>query len=115
MTIFTTILILFSSISFLYYAASLLVNADMKVEFERYGLENLRTLTGYLQLLGAIGLLVGLKFSLILSAASICLSLLMLLGFSVRLKIHDGFIKSSPSFLFMCLNLYIFYASLKVH
>jgi len=106
-------LVLVDSAAFLYYAASLLLSAEMKPEFERYGLENLRILTGYLQLFGAIGLLAGLKYSLILSAASAGLSLLMLMGFGVRIKIKDTFLQSMPSFLFMVLNVYIFIISLR--
>jgi hypothetical protein len=74
----------------------------------RYGLTKYRLLTGYLQLLGAIGLLVGLYVSpIILLVASIGLSMLMLAGFIVRLKIKDNFIKSSPAFTFAAINLLI--------
>jgi len=110
-----TVLVIVDSIAFLYYAFSLLLSAEMKPEFERYGLEHLRTLTGYLQLFGAIGLLVGLRFNLILTAASASLSLLMLLGFSVRIKIKDTFLQSAPSFLFMLLNIYVLVASIKLY
>ncbi|RAJ26707.1 DoxX-like protein [Gelidibacter algens] len=74
----------------------------------RYSLPQYRRLTGYLQLLGAIGLLVGLYVSpIILLVASIGLSMLMLAGFIVRLKIKDNFIKSSPAFTFAAINLLI--------
>lgn len=110
-----TILVVADSIAFLYYAFSLLLSAEMKPEFERYGLEHLRTLIGYLQLFGAIGLLVGLHFNIILSAASASLSLLMLMGFIVRVKIKDTILQSAPSFLFMLLNIYVFVASIKLY
>jgi uncharacterized membrane protein len=65
-------------------------------------------MTGFLQLLGAIGLLIGLYFSpILLLLASIGLSILMIAGFIVRLKINDNFIQSSPSFLFAVLNICI--------
>ncbi len=86
----------------------------MKAEFERFGLGKFKPIVGYLQLLGAVGLLVGLKYVLILSVSSAGLSLLMLLGFGVRLKMKDGLLQSAPSFIFMLLNLYIFIASLGV-
>lgn len=104
---FLTVLILISGFSFLFYAYTLLVNSEMKVEFERYGLEKYRRLTGYLQLFGGLGLLIGLKFPVLLIASSACLSVLMLMGFGVRLKIRDGIYKSAPSFMFMLLNLLI--------
>lgn len=110
-----TVLVVADSIAFLYYAFSLLVSAEMKPEFERYGLEHLRTLTGYLQLFGALGLLIGLKYNLFLTASSAALSLLMLMGFGVRIKIKDSFLQSAPSFLFMLLNIYVLVASLKLY
>ena len=110
-----TLLVVADSIAFLYYAFSLLLSAEMKPEFERYGLEHLRTLTGYLQLFGAIGLLIGLRYNIILSAASAALSLLMLMGFIVRIKIKDTFFQSAPSFLFMLLNIYVMVASAKLY
>jgi uncharacterized membrane protein len=65
-------------------------------------------MTGFLQLLGAIGLLIGLYFSpILLLLASIGLAILMIAGFIVRLKINDNFIQSSPSFLFAVLNICI--------
>jgi hypothetical protein len=65
-------------------------------------------MTGFLQLLGAMGLLIGLYFSpILLLLASMGLSILMIAGFIVRLKINDNFIQSSPSFLFAVLNICI--------
>jgi hypothetical protein len=55
-----------------------------------------------------MGLLIGLYYSpIILLLASMGLSLLMLAGFIVRLKIKDNFIKSSPAFTFAVVNLCI--------
>lgn len=77
-------------------------------EFDRYDLSKFRKLTGFLQLIGAVGLLVGLYLSpIILLLASTGLFLLMIAGFIVRLKIKDNFIKSSPSFSFAAINLFI--------
>lgn len=59
-------------------------------------------------MLGALGLLVGLYYSPpLLLLASTGLSLLMLLGFGVRIKIKDNFVKSSPSLTFAVLNFFI--------
>lgn len=109
-----TVLILISGASFLYYGVAAIAAKNMQAEFERYGLDKFRALTGYLQLLGGVGLLIGLKIPLILSISAAGLSLLMLMGFAVRIKIGDSFLLSMPSFLFMLLNLYIFLASLHV-
>ena len=65
-------------------------------------------LTGILELLGGMGMLVGLKVSIILIISSAGLALLMIFGFRTRLKMKDGFWLSFPSFFFMLLNLYVF-------
>jgi hypothetical protein len=113
MTVLTG-LILLSSFSFLYYGVIAINTKNMQAEFERYGLAKFRVLTGYLQVLGGIGLITGLFIPVILSIASAGLSLLMLMGFAVRIKIRDPFVLALPSFLFMLLNLYIFLASIHI-
>jgi len=105
----STILVLVSAGSFLFFGV---YSFFLTSEFKRYGLAKFQKLTGCLQLLGAIGLLVGLKVDLILSISALGLTLLMLLGFIVRLKVKDGVLLSLPSFLFMILNLYIFIQSI---
>ena len=98
----------FSSLAFFYFGINCFYSDFIILEFERYGLPKFRKITGFLQLLGAAGLLVGLYLSpILLLLASIGLSLLMILGFIVRLKINDNFIQSSPSFIFAVLNVCI--------
>jgi uncharacterized membrane protein YphA (DoxX/SURF4 family) len=104
----TTFLTIFSSLSFLAYGVACFSSAHMRREFERYGLPRQRILTGLLEILGAAGLLVGLFIPVIGILAALGLSLLMFLGFLVRLKIKDGPLKSSPALLYMLLNLYLF-------
>ena len=79
----------------------------MREEFERYDLAKFRNLVGLLQLCGGIGLLVGLVWNPALIIASSGLSLLMLMGFVVRVKMKDGLLESLPSFIFMLINGYI--------
>ncbi len=82
----------------------------MKEEFERFGLDSQRKLTGVLQLLGATGLIVGVWISPFIGLmAAAGLSLLMLFGFGVRLKLRDGLKASIPSFFFMLVNAYLSY------
>ncbi len=102
------ILVLFSGVSFIIYGCLFFLSPQMRNEFKRFGLEKFATLTGTLELLGGVGMLVGLKFNFILLISSGGLALLMLLGFGVRLKIKDGFWLSMPSLFFMLLNLYVF-------
>jgi len=103
-----TVLTWFSSIAFIYFGINCFYSKFIIAEFIRYKLPKFRKLTGFLQLLGALGLLIGLYFSpvlLLLASSGLCV--LMLFGFVVRLKIKDNFIKSSPSFVFAAINLFI--------
>lgn len=102
------ILVSFSGVAFIIYGSLLFVSTEMQNEFKRFGLEKFTTLTGILELLGGIGMLVGLKLSFILLISSGGLALLMLLGFGTRIKVKDGFWLSFPSLFFMLLNLYVF-------
>ncbi|MFD1061818.1 DoxX family protein [Winogradskyella litorisediminis] len=100
-----SVLVWFSSISFLYFGFSCFFSKFIISEFQRYGLPKYRKLTGTLQLIGAVGLLLGLyKSNVLLLIASAGLFLLMLAGFIVRIKIKDNFFKSSPAFIFAVIN-----------
>jgi len=101
-------LILFSSISFLLYGIAYFTSPKMKKEFIRFGLEKFGTLTALLEILGAIGLLIGLMFNFILLLSAGGLSLLMLLGIGARLRVKDGFFEILPALFFFALNAYIF-------
>lgn len=88
----------------------------MKVEFNRFGLNELqRKITGVLQILGGVLLLLGFVSPLIGLIAAGGLTIQMLLGFMVRLKIKDSIILSLPSFVFMILNGYLFVYFLKIY
>ncbi|WP_020571936.1 DoxX family protein [Neolewinella persica] len=105
---FPTLATFFSGVSFIFYGAGCLTTSHMKSEFIRYGYDRQRVLTGYLQLLGAMGLLIGYWTSPWLAfGAALGLGLMMVFGFGVRLKIKDGFWASSPAFLYAVLNLYL--------
>lgn len=101
------ILVAFTSVSFLIYGTTCIFSDYMRQEFVRYGLSPFRVLTGALQLLGAAGLALSFIYPTYGLLASAGLALLMALGFAVRLKIRDGFRRSSPAFLYMVLSLLI--------
>jgi hypothetical protein len=98
---------LFDAFSFLYFGIAALVQPFFKKEFERYGLAGYRTLTGWLQIIAALGMMLGLRFVVFAFVSAAGLTLLMFLGFCVRLKIGDGFIKSFPSFFYCALNAFL--------
>ena len=84
----------------------------MKIEFKRFGLGKIGLLTIILEFIGAVGLIVGLKFNLLLVVSSFGLALLMLVGLIVRIRLKDTVWVSLPALLFMGLNTYIFWVSI---
>jgi uncharacterized membrane protein YphA (DoxX/SURF4 family) len=107
-----TVLILISSLSFMGYGIAYFKSPQMKSEFKRFGLEKAGTLAAVLELLGAVGLLVGLKFQLILLVSAGGLAILMFLGVLVRIKVKDRLWITLPALFFMLLNACIFFMSL---
>jgi len=86
----------------------------MKSEFIRFGLGRLGMLIAVLEIIGAIGLLVGLWIHSVLLISSGGLAVLMFMGVIVRLKVKDSLWLSLPALFFMVLNSYIFIASLNL-
>ena len=84
----------------------------MKIEFKRFGLGKIGLLTIILEFIGAVGLIVGLKFNPLLVVSSFGLALLMLVGLIVRIRLKDTVWVSLPALLFMGLNTYIFWVSI---
>lgn len=110
---FLPVLIWATSILFLVYGVFCVGTTSMVADFQRFGLSNFRVLIGVLEILGGIGLLVGLKWRPALWISSMGLSLLMLIAFGVRLKMRDSAVQSIPSLALMCINLYIFIRSIR--
>jgi hypothetical protein len=109
------ILVLFSGLSFLAYGIAYFTSPRMKSEFLRFGLGKLGLLTAVLEILGAIGLLIGLLVNAILMISSGGLALLMFLGLIVRIKVQDRWWASFPALFFMLLNAYIFGVSMQIY
>lgn len=105
-------LILISGISFIIYGIALLISKKMQQEFTRFGLEKFTKLIGILELLGGIGVLIGIKIHILLIISSFGLSLLMFLGVITRIRMKDNLMVSFPSILFTIINLFILYLSL---
>ena len=81
----------------------------MKKEFKRFNIEKLGLLTIILEILGALGLLIGLLFKPILLISSGGLAILMLLALMIRIKFKDNLLISLPAIFYMILNLCILY------
>ena len=98
-----------SSLSFICYVISYFVYPNMKKEFIRYGLQKLGLFVIILQFLGAVGLIIGFKYPPILLISALGLSLLMLAGLIVRLRLKDSLSAYFPALFYMLLNAYIFF------
>jgi len=94
--------------AFIAYGVGCLTSPKMKSDFERFGLERFSVLTGILEILGGLGLLIGLYFPPLFLLSSGGLSLLMLLGLIFRIRAGDGFFASLPATVFMIVNGYLF-------
>jgi hypothetical protein len=108
-------LILISSLSFMWYGIAYFKSPQMKSEFKRFGFEKAGALTAILELLGALGLLAGLKFFSILLISAGGLTILMFLGIVIRIRVKDSLWISLPALFFMILNLSIFFLSLHIY
>ena len=106
MTLFN-FLILFSSVSFFFYGLSSFFNSFMIDEFIRYRIPQFRKLTGWFQLLGSLGIIIGFWVDNLQVLSTIGLSLMMLFGVAVRIKIKDNLIKILPAVFYCLLNAYL--------
>ena len=77
---FANAIIAFTGISFLVYGFNSLTSKRMVNEFKRWGFSKYRKLISFLQILGAIGLILGLKFNLILNDFKMLLKIITLLN-----------------------------------
>tara|TARA_B100000927_G_scaffold93730_1_gene75611 strand:+ start:119 stop:463 length:345 start_codon:yes stop_codon:yes gene_type:complete len=102
------ILSFFSGISFILFGLACFYSSFFENEFYRYGLSEYRTTVGFFQLLGGIGSIIGVFDKRILTISSLGLSVMMLLGVGVRLKINDTFIQTLPALTYLIINTIIF-------
>ena len=103
-----TILTLFSGIAFVAYGLSVFFSSKMQNEFNRFKLQKYSALVGALELLGGLGLLVGIFYTPVLVISSLGLALLMFLGVVTRIRIKDTLKATIPAAFFLFLNTYLF-------
>ena len=93
---------------FLYYGAAVLASDAMAAEFERFGLSKFRRLTGGLEVLGALGLVLGYFVPQFDIAASAGLTVLMAAGVIVRFRSGDSLVDALPALVMALINAFIF-------
>jgi hypothetical protein len=92
---------------FLGYGATCLFGNGMVAEFERFDMARFRRLTGSLELLGALGLLVGYWIPLLQLFSAVGLAMLMFLGVATRLRVRDSVVQTVPAVVLMLVNGFI--------
>ena len=104
---------IFSSLSFLFYGLLSFLSLEMKNEFKRWNISQFRVIVGIAQLTGGIGLIIGFFLPIFTLLSSFGLSILMLLGFILRIMVKDGVLKSLPSLFYFLINAFIFFNFMK--
>ena len=89
------------------YGLGCFTSRHLKKEFIRFGFSAERGVIGLLQICGALGLIGGLWAPLLGKASASGLALMMLAGILVRIKIRDGFLKTTPAVLYFLANAYL--------
>lgn len=79
----------------------------MRAEFTRYGMARHRPLVAMLQLAGAMGLLVGLRYPPLGVAAASGLAAMMGVALVVRFRIGDSLAQCIPAAGYFLLNVYL--------
>ena len=97
-----------SGISFVFFGLACFFSNVFINEFYRYGLSEYIKIVGFFQLLGGMGCIVGLYHKRLLIISSLGLSIMMLLGVAVRIKINDSFFQTLPALLYLIINSIIF-------
>lgn len=98
------VLVLISGLSFLFYGFKVLFQTASKEEFERFGVPAMRRFVGLMEVLGAVGVMLGLAFAPLGALAAGGLALLMVLGLIVRVRVHDALLLMVPAAALGALN-----------
>ena len=105
------IFVLFFSISFVIYSLHSVFSRKMIMEFSRWGIGNLRILVASFQMLGGIGLLLGMYNIWVLCLVSFFLMLMMITAIIIRVRVRDSFLQTVPALMYTLLSFIIFYSS----
>ncbi|MEO8478971.1 MAG: DoxX family protein [Gemmatimonadota bacterium] len=93
-----------SILLFAWYGATVLFGSGMTAEFERFGLAKYRRTTGALELLGALGLSVGMWVQWLTVPAATGLALLMVAGIVTRVRVGDRLVEMAPAIFLLAVN-----------
>ena len=97
-----------SGVSFIFFGLACFFSDVFMIEFDRYGLSKFLNIVGFFQLLGGMGWIIGIFYRKLLIISSLGLSVMMLLGVGVRVKINDTLIQTLPALIYLIINATIF-------
>lgn len=83
------VLALTSGLSFLHYGFGVLFRPRLRTEFSRYGMPGVRNFVGVMEMAGGAAVLSGLAFAPVGTLAAAGLTVLMILGLVVRVRLRD--------------------------
>ena len=109
-----TAIILFTGISFMIYGTNSFYSKRMISEFKRWGYKKHRKTISSLQILGGLGLVIGLQINIILIASSLCLSIMMFFAIIVRVRIKDNVARILPAITYLMLSSLILNHSIQI-
>ena len=110
---YSQFIILFISLSFIFYALSALFSKKMKDEFARWGFQKYRILLSCMQLLSGFFLLLSFFYPFLVIYCSSIFLIMMLGAIFVRIRIKDSFIDTLPALFYFFLNAIIIYIELQ--
>ena len=111
--IYSQLIILFISFSFIFYAFNAIFSKKMKDEFTRWGFQKYRILISCTQLLSAFFLLLSFFYPFLVIFCSSILFIMMLGAIYVRIRIKDSFLQMLPALIYFFLNAIIIYIALQ--
>ena len=101
------VIVIFTSISFIIYGINSFTSNRMVNEYERWGFGKYRKIIGLSQILCGAGLIIGIKFLILLQVASLSLIVMMSLAILVRIKIKDNISEILPAICYLLLSILI--------
>ena len=111
--IFSQIIVLFISISFIFYAFNSMFSKKMKDEFTRWGFHNYRILISCTQLSCSFFLLLSFFYPFLVIYCSSIFFIMMMGAILVRIRVKDSFSDTLPALFYFFLNALLIYIELQ--
>ena len=107
------LIIVFISISFIYYSLNSIFSKKMKDEFGRWGFHKFRIFISVVQLFSGIFLLMSFFYPFFIIYCSSIFFFMMMGAIFVRIRVKDSFLDTLPALIYFILNAIIIYIELQ--